>query len=112
MLKEEMEYHRPGMLQYVIDTQRKIFSVIYHLADMGEIIIPKDFISSYNFDLAFPPKQDDEELLTRGKAYFLNGEKDKAIADFDEYLRRKRNTANGAGREAIYKLIGVRLEDI
>jgi len=31
-----------------------------------------------------------KSLLMRGNAYFGAGEKDKAKADFDEYLRRKR----------------------
>ena len=112
MLKEDMEYFGPGMLQQAIDAQRKIFSIIYHLADLGEIVLPKDFISPNYLDSAFPVKPDDDALLTSGHAYYLAGEKDKAIAEFDEYLRRERNNANVAGREAIYKLIGVRLEDI
>jgi tetratricopeptide (TPR) repeat protein len=51
-------------------------------------------------------------LLLRGKAYYLAGEKDKAKADFDEYLSRKRNLADDAGRTEISKHIGVIPEDI
>jgi tetratricopeptide (TPR) repeat protein len=51
-------------------------------------------------------------LLMRGKAYYLAGEKDKAKADIEEYLKRKRKSAYDAGREKIFKQIGVKLEDI
>jgi len=54
----------------------------------------------------------DETLLLRGKAFYLAGEKDKAKADIDEYLNRKHNAAETAGRSKILKIVGVKPEDI
>ena len=51
-------------------------------------------------------------LVMRAKTYYLNHEKDKAKADIDEYLSRKRKLAYDEGREEIFKQIGVKLEDI
>jgi len=51
-------------------------------------------------------------LLMCAKAYYLADEKDKAKVDIDEYLSRKRKLAYDAGREEIYKHIGVMPEEI
>ena len=53
-----------------------------------------------------------DTLVMRAKAYYLAGEKDKAKADIEEYLSRKRKLAYDEGRDAIFKQIGVKLEDI
>jgi len=53
-----------------------------------------------------------ETLLLRGKAYYLAGENDKAKADIEEYLNRKRNVAETSGRSEIIKIVGVKPEDI
>ena len=53
-----------------------------------------------------------DTLLMRAKAYHLNCEKDKAKTDIEEYLNRKHELAYDAGREEIFKQIGVKLEDI
>ena len=66
-----------------------------------------DFSESLNMEA-----DDVDTLLRRAKAYYLAGEKDKAKADIDEYLKRKRKSAYDAGREEIFKHIGVKLEDI
>jgi len=53
-----------------------------------------------------------DTLLMRAKAYYLSYEKDKAKTDIEEYLNRKRKFVYDAGREEIFKQIGVKLEDI
>ena len=53
-----------------------------------------------------------DTLLMRAKAYHLSWEKDKAKADIEEYLNRKRKLEYDAGKEEIFKQIGVKLEDI
>jgi len=50
-------------------------------------------------------------LLLRGKTYYLAGEKDKAKADFEKYLKRRRDDADVKCREEIHKQIGVNPED-
>ena len=66
-----------------------------------------DFSESLNLEMDHA-----NTLLMRGKAYYLAGEKDKAKADIEEYLKRKRKSAYDAGRKEIYKHIGVMPEDI
>jgi len=66
-----------------------------------------DFSESLNLEAG-----DVDTLLRRAKAYYLAGEKDKAKADIEEYLKRKRKLAYDAGREEIFKHIGVMPEDI
>jgi tetratricopeptide (TPR) repeat protein len=66
-----------------------------------------DFTESLNLE-----KDHVNTLLMRGKAYYLAGEKDKAKADIEEYLSRKRKSAYDAGREEIFKHIGVMPEGI
>jgi tetratricopeptide (TPR) repeat protein len=68
-------------------------------------------IDDFSESLRLKPDRNDI-LLLRGKAYYLAGEKDKAKADFDEYLNRKRNLADDASRAEISKHIGVIPEDI
>jgi tetratricopeptide (TPR) repeat protein len=53
-----------------------------------------------------------DTLLMRAKAHHFNWEKDKAKADIEEYLNRKRKLAYDEGKEEIFKQIGVKLEDI
>jgi tetratricopeptide (TPR) repeat protein len=53
-----------------------------------------------------------DTLIMRAKAYHLNHEKDKAKADIEEYLKRKRNLVYNEGREEIFKQIGVMPEEI
>jgi tetratricopeptide (TPR) repeat protein len=53
-----------------------------------------------------------ETLLLRGKAYYLSGEKDKAKADIEEYLSRKRKIADDESHNEIIKLTGITPEDI
>jgi len=55
-----------------------------------------------------------DTFLMRGKAYYLAGEKDKAKADFEEYLKRKQKSGCDKSRteEEIFKHIGVMPEDI
>ncbi len=53
-----------------------------------------------------------DTLLMRAKAYHLNYEKEKAKADIEEFLNRKRKLAYEAGREEIFKQIGVMPEEI
>jgi hypothetical protein len=113
MLMEDMEYMGPIRLKDVQDAQRKIFSIIHHLSDTGEIIIPNDFISPANFEAAITLNSiDDDALLKRGNEFYLAGEKVKARADFEVYMDRILNKAGTAGRETIYNLTGLRLEDI
>jgi len=68
-------------------------------------------IEDFSETLRLKPDHD-ETLLLRGKAYYLAGEKEKAITDFEEYLKRERISAYDAGREKIFKLIGVMPENI
>jgi hypothetical protein len=113
MLMENMEYMGPIRLKDVQDAQRKIFSIIYNLAGTGEIMIPDDFISRDNFETALTLiSLDDDALLKRGKEFYLAGEKVKARTDFEAYLDRILNNAGTAGRNKIYELTGIRLEDI
>jgi tetratricopeptide (TPR) repeat protein len=67
----------------------------------------EDFFES----LLLNPNHDDT-LLSRGKAYYLNNEKDKAKADFEEYIKRECNTVDTISRKEISKLIGVMPEEI
>jgi len=53
-----------------------------------------------------------DTLLMRAKAYYMYWENDKAKADIEEYLNRKRKMVYDAGREEIFKQIGVMPEDI
>jgi len=53
ILKEDIEYMGPIRLKDVEEAQRKIFSMIYHLADTGEITIPEDFLSPDKLDQAY-----------------------------------------------------------
>jgi len=53
-----------------------------------------------------------DTFLVRGKAYYLAGEKDKAKADFEEYLNRKCNIAVDENRAEVFEYIGVKPEDI
>jgi len=69
-------------------------------------------IDDFSESLCLKPEYNDETLLLRGKAYYLAGEKAKAKADIEEYLNRERNTADAAGRSKIFKIIGVKPEDI
>jgi tetratricopeptide (TPR) repeat protein len=62
-------------------------------------------IDDFSESLGLEPDRNNT-LLQRGKAYYLAGEKDKAKADFEEYLNRKRNLADDAGRAEISKHIG------
>ena len=66
-----------------------------------------DFSESLNLEA-----DDVDTLLRRAKAYYLAGEKDKAKVDIEECLKRKRKSAYDAGREEIFKHIGVKLEEI
>jgi hypothetical protein len=76
-------------------------------------MIPSDLISPANFDATIELKSlDDDALLKRGKEFYLTGEKVKAREDFEVYMDRILNKAGDAGRETIYNLTGVRLEDI
>jgi tetratricopeptide (TPR) repeat protein len=59
----------------------------------------------------FIPEDDSNTLLLIAKAY-LSGEKDKIKTVFEEYLNRKRKDADTKGREEIYKLTGLKPEDI
>ena len=68
-------------------------------------------IEDFSETLRLKPNHD-ETLLIRGKAYYLAGEKGKAKADIDEYLNRKHNAAETAGRSEILKIVGVKPEDI
>jgi tetratricopeptide (TPR) repeat protein len=52
-----------------------------------------------------------DTLLMRGKAYYLAGKKDKAKADFEEYLNRKCNIEDEKNRAEVYEHIGVKPED-
>jgi len=54
----------------------------------------------------------DDTLLLRAKAYYLAGEKEKAKADIEEYLNRKRKTADDNNRREIINYTGITLEDI
>jgi hypothetical protein len=113
ILMEDMAYMGPIRLKDVRDAQSKIFSIIFHLADTGEIMIPSDLISPANFDAAITLKSlDDDALLKRGKEFYLAGEKIKARADFEAYMDRVLSKAGAVGRETIYNLTGVKLEDI
>ncbi|GBU28650.1 hypothetical protein R84B8_02210 [Treponema sp. R8-4-B8] len=67
-------------------------------------------IDDFSESLRLQP--DSNTLLMRAKAYYLADEKDKAKADIDEYLKRERKLAYDAGREEIFKQIGVMPEDI
>jgi tetratricopeptide (TPR) repeat protein len=66
-----------------------------------------DFSKSLNLEV-----DDADTLVRRAKAYYLAGEKEKAKADIEEYLKRKRKLAYDAGRDEILKHIGVMPEDI
>jgi Tfp pilus assembly protein PilF len=55
---------------------------------------------------------DKDTLLLRGKAYYLKGEKEKTREIFNEYLNQKRKTADTEGRSNIFKLTGLRPEEI
>ena len=76
-----------------------------YLEEYGKAI--DDFSESLNLETDHV-----NTLLRRAKAYYLAGEKDKAKADIEEYLKRKRKSAYDAGREEIFKHIGVKLEEI
>jgi len=71
----------------------------------------KNAINDFSESLRLNPDHN-YSLLMRGNAYLGAGEKDKAKADFDEYLKRKRKLAYDAGRNEIMKNIGVMPEDI
>jgi outer membrane protein assembly factor BamD (BamD/ComL family) len=51
-------------------------------------------------------------LLMRAKAYYLSDEKDKAKADIEEYINRKRETADKNNRKEIIKITGINPQDI
>jgi len=53
-----------------------------------------------------------DTLIMRAKAYYLADKKDKAKADIEEYLNRKRKLVYNEGREEIFKQIGVMPEEI
>jgi len=53
-----------------------------------------------------------DTFLMRGKSWYLAGEKDKAKADFEEYLNRKCNTEDDENRWQVSNYIGVKPEDI
>jgi tetratricopeptide (TPR) repeat protein len=57
-------------------------------------------------------KPDDDTLLLRAKAHYLAGEKDKTKEVFEDYLNKERNNADTADRNKIYKLTGLKPEDI
>jgi hypothetical protein len=76
-------------------------------------MIPGDLIFPANFDTAIILNSlDDDALLKRGKEFYLAGEKVKAREDFEAYMDRILNKAGAVGRETIYNITGVRLEDI
>lgn len=72
----------------------------------------KDFSESLRIK-SLRKKQDyNKTLLLRGIAYNLANEKEKAKADFKEYLSRKLKDEDKSGREEIYRLTGLKVEDI
>jgi len=87
------------------------------IADFSESlqIEPKEMVETESFFYITKSEKDRryaDTYLMRGKAYWLSGEKDKAKADFKEYISIKRNSAEDKGREEISHLIGVRPENI
>ena len=77
MLKEDMEYMGPVRLIDVLDAQRKIFSIVYHLANTGEITIPEDFLHQDKLDQAY------EKLYPAFSSSF------KDIEEFAVYLTER-----------------------
>ena len=75
------------------------------LKDYGKAI--EDFSETLNLIPHY-----DDTLLLRAKAYYLAGEKEKAKADIEEYLNRKRKTADDNNRREIINYTGITLEDI
>jgi len=69
-------------------------------------------IDDFSEYLRLKPEYNDETLLMRAKAYYLAGEKDKAKADIDEYLNRKRKEADENKREEIIRIAGVTQEEV
>jgi len=113
-----------NVLKFGSDAFKKMFPIFFHRGN--EYMELKEYgkaVEDFSESLCFLPAQDytqvifggdayGDRLLMRGKAYYLADEKDKAKADFEEYLKRRRDNEDASCREKIYKHIGVKLEDI
>jgi len=53
-----------------------------------------------------------ETLLMRAKTYYLSGEKTKAKADIEEYIKRKHKVTDDTNHREIIRLTGIAPEDI
>jgi tetratricopeptide (TPR) repeat protein len=99
-------------IHYGSDTFKKILPI--HFFRGEEYTKVKEYgkaIEDFSESLRLIPDHI-KALLMRGNAYFGLGEKDKAKADFDEYLNRKRKNTDTAIRKEISELFGAKPEDI
>jgi tetratricopeptide (TPR) repeat protein len=96
-----------NVIKYGSDAFKKTMHIFFMRAE--NYMKLKDYskaIDDYSESLKLEPELNNT-LLLRGKAYHLAGEKDKANADFEEYISRKCKDADDAGRAEILKHIGV-----
>jgi len=118
MLKEHKEAvedfsnainYASDILKEPLKKDEKIFNLrgkeYTELKEYGKAI--EDFSETLNLK-----PHDDDTLLLRGKAYYLAGEKDKAKADFEEYINRKHKDEDTKVRSEIFRITGVKPEDI